>query len=428
MSAGEAWTDTQVCGHFGKGDAFTPFIAAGATDGKDRYVIHVPGRIHESERYMTAARLTITRTGGLETLAAEEVQEVPGCCEAICLQGKVLFASTAPLETLLRLRSAEKLALLCWATPAPAMPGEGGTGARLDAAGREPEAEFAPRSEFAAEFAAFYRQLEENQQAAAAAWLREFERAMRCHALPALKASLPAWCAATRHEDSKVISFRATVNRGGKSSGSCGVTSLLMERVLGGLVCESLRWRVDLKRCDVDVALHWNEAQVVLELPITNRYGERRMGERHFLSGGALSGTVGWALTRLARIPRDAAVILDPCVVRLAFKRLPASVCAAAVCTLCRANANPTACITDEVEEVVVLTGNRRAAHRGSPEPSPVRLRWLRHRRHADQCRRAQRPQCRVHWARDACQGRPRCSPPVARRERGCRAGRPPLW
>ena len=315
--------------------------------------------------HVTAARLTITRTGGLETLAAEEVQEIPGCCEAICLQGKVLFASGAPLETLLRLRSAEKLALLCWATPAPAMPGEGGTGARLDAAGRELEAEFAPRPDFAAEFAAFYRELEENQHVAAAAWLREFERAMRCHALPALKACVPTWCAATRHGDSKVISFRATVNRGGNSSGSCGVTSLLMEKLLGGLVCESLGWRVDLKRCDVDVALHWNEAQVVLELPITNRYalGERRMGERHFLSGGALSGTVGWALTRLARIPRDAAVILDPCVVRLACKRL------ASVCLRLRVHcagpmlSNPTACMTDEGDVGLLLTGNRRAAH-----------------------------------------------------------------
>ena len=49
MISGEAWTDTRVCGHFGKGDEFTPFTAAGA-DGKDRYVIHVPGKIHESER------------------------------------------------------------------------------------------------------------------------------------------------------------------------------------------------------------------------------------------------------------------------------------------------------------------------------------------------------------------------------------------
>lgn len=263
-------------------------------------------------------------TGGLETLAAEEVNEMPGSCNAICLQGKVLFASDAPLETLLRLRSAEKLALLCWATPAPVLQSEGGacasgSGTGVDAATRAIGTEFAPRPEFAAEFAAFYQELVEQEQHAAASWLREFEEIVRCHALPALKALAATWCATTQHDTRKSISFRATVHRGGKTSSRCGVTSLLMEKMLGGLVCESLGWRVDLKRWDCDVSLHWNEAQVVLELPITNRYafGEKRMGERHFLSGGALSGTVGWALTRLACVHGDAAVILDPCVVRL---------------------------------------------------------------------------------------------------------------
>ena len=45
-------------------------------------------------------------------------------------------------------------------------------------------------------------------------------------ALPALQAQEGAWRVATGHETCRAIAFRADVNRGGKRSATCGVTSL----------------------------------------------------------------------------------------------------------------------------------------------------------------------------------------------------------
>jgi hypothetical protein len=304
----ERWTDTTLCGHFRAGDVFTPFSAATAGGG-DRFVIHV--------------------IGGLETLAAEELEGIEGISEVLLLQGKVLFASSAPLETLRCLRSAERLSLLCWAAPTPPMPGEESSHPSLPP--EEPEAAFAPKPESAEEFAKFYSELGDRT----ASWLRGLEAALRAFALPALQAQERTWRAVTQHGHSRKIAFRADVNRGGKRTSNCGVTSLLMEQMLGGLCCHHLGWRVDLRHWDVDVSLHWNEAQVVLELPVfftrsrwgarkNNQYlagvsrpigGERRMGERDFLSHGALSGAVSWAIARLARIDSPC-TILDPCVGR----------------------------------------------------------------------------------------------------------------
>ena len=61
--------------------------------------------------------------------------------------------------------------------------------------------------------------------------MRELERVLRMHALPALQAQEHAWRAVTGHAAGRHISFRVDVNRGGKRSRLCGVTSLLMEEV-----------------------------------------------------------------------------------------------------------------------------------------------------------------------------------------------------
>ena len=82
--------DTKLCGHLLCGEEFVPFSAT-ARSGHRRYVIHV--------------------AGGLESIASEEIAEVPDCSDVQCLLGKVLFSSTASPETLRKLRSAELLVL-----------------------------------------------------------------------------------------------------------------------------------------------------------------------------------------------------------------------------------------------------------------------------------------------------------------------------
>ena len=173
----ERWTDTTLCGHFRAGDVFSPYSAAHSSHGSDRrFVIHV--------------------IGGLETLAAEELEAIEGISEVLLLQGKVLFASSAPLETLRCLRSAERLSLLCWAAPTPPMPGEESSAAHADASAlppslppEEPEAAFAPKPESAEEFAKFYSELGDRT----ASWLRGLEAALRVFALPALQAQERTW-------------------------------------------------------------------------------------------------------------------------------------------------------------------------------------------------------------------------------------------
>ena len=216
--AATTWFDTTLCGHFQVGDVFSPYSAAHhktATDGEERaprrFLIHV--------------------IGGLETLAAAELAEA-GCSDILPVQGKVLFGSTAPLETLRCLRSAERLSLLCWACPALPMPGEDTASAGSDLLRHVEQevitrAEFAPRAEFADAFADFYGK----QRPETARWMRQLERVLRMHALPALQAQEHAWRAVTGHAAGRQISFRVDVNRGGKRSRLCGVTSLLMEEV-----------------------------------------------------------------------------------------------------------------------------------------------------------------------------------------------------
>jgi hypothetical protein len=69
--------------------------------------------------------------------------------------------------------------------------------------------------------------------------------------LPALVAAEGVWCAATGHSRSSGIAFRATVNRGGARTKGIGVTSLLMEKILGGVCSELPNWRVDLNNWDL---------------------------------------------------------------------------------------------------------------------------------------------------------------------------------
>merc|ERR1711965_1200945 len=100
-----------------------------------------------------------------------------------------------------------------------------------------------------------------------------------------------------------------------------GVTSLLLEQLLGGACVEHLDgWHVSLKGWACNVSLSWTESHVVLHLPITNRYahGERRMSERVLMAEGALHGPTAWALAQLARSrlsdAAEHATIVDCCV------------------------------------------------------------------------------------------------------------------
>ena len=283
------WVDTVWQGHFGPGQHFPPYVA--------------------SERDVGPLRYCIRTCGGLELLAAEEVEQVEGCTDARPLLGKVIFASTAPLAALRSaVPMAEELSLLCWAIPTPPMPGEPTDEPVAPAAGAKGaagEATLAPKPEYAPAFAAFYEALEP----VAATWFRALEALLRTHALPAIQAREAEWRRMCGHAPAHQIAFRASVRRGGARSSSVGATSQLMEQLLGGLCCDAFGWRVDLRSPDLDLNLHWNEAQVVVEMPIT-----RRLGERPYLVGGALHGPIGWALARLARIPPTAPLtILDPC-------------------------------------------------------------------------------------------------------------------
>jgi hypothetical protein len=238
------WADSVTCGEVPSGADFPVYTAAGGVAPcKQRYVIHV--------------------TGGLEPLSAQEVAEVPGCADVNCLLGKVLFSSNAPLDTLRGLRSAEMLSLLCLALPPPAMPGEPRPAQVPDKEGEgEGEKEGEGEGEGgrgvhraseggacgrAAEYAAFYAELPPR----AAAWLRGLEALVRREMLPALSAAEGVWCAATGHSRSRGIAFRATVNRGGARTKGIGVTSLLMEKIIGGVCSEMPHWRVDLKNWDI---------------------------------------------------------------------------------------------------------------------------------------------------------------------------------
>ena len=116
--------------------------------------------------------------------------------------------------------------------PALPMPGEDTASAGSDLLRHVEQevitrAEFAPRAEFADAFADFYGK----QRPETARWMRQLERVLRMHALPALQAQEHAWRAVTGHAAGRQISFRVDVNRGGKRSRLCGVTSLLMEEV-----------------------------------------------------------------------------------------------------------------------------------------------------------------------------------------------------
>ena len=268
---------------------------------------------------------------GLESLAATEVKDMgDASTQVVQLFGKVLFQSTASLDALRALRSAEDLSLLCWASPVSAAL----LGAP-NANGAQPASQTTAASALADDFAAFYAALDP----IAAAWLRRLEELLRNRALPALEALVPTWRSAVGLEGNgrgarERLGFRVTVKRSGKETTAPGVTSVSMEQLLGGLIVERLGWRVDLKRPELNVVMQWCEAQATLELPL-RRHTPRELPSaealRPWLPAGALRGPVSWSLLRLAleelaldeargtcAAARDGAglVILDPCVGR----------------------------------------------------------------------------------------------------------------
>ncbi len=66
---------------------------------------------------------------------------------------------------------------------------------------------------------------------------------MRREMLPALSAAEGVWCAATGHSRSRGIAFHATVNRGGARTKGIGITSLLMEKIIGGVCSRYAAYR-----------------------------------------------------------------------------------------------------------------------------------------------------------------------------------------
>lgn len=248
----------------------------------------------------------IHAVSGLEVLAAEEVMATPGCSDVYALVGRVIFfAGELPLEHHLRgLRSALRLSLLCWATPTPRMPGEDvkGTGSVTSAN----DAERAARAE---EVCTAGDALARTQL-----WESHFTELLLVHALPQMATAEKAWRAAVGMAAGGSIRFRVTVRRGGERSAACGASSQRMAAELGRLCTELLGWTVDLHAFELEVLLQWNEDQVVLELPVTNRYvqGEAALAERTYLRGG-MQGPVAWSLAALTRLP-PGGILLDPMV------------------------------------------------------------------------------------------------------------------
>lgn len=229
----------------------------------------------------------IRAVGGLEVIAAEEVTRA-GYHEVHALIGRVLFTTNEPTASVRDLRSALMLSLLCWASPAPTMPGED-----------EALGGVAPTPEL--------------KQARAVAWLARFEALVLEHMLPNLRALEAHWRVAVGHREDR-IRFRVSVKRSGERSALCGASSQQMAALLGALVLEQLGWTVDLRDFDCEIVCAWNEQQVCVEVPISNRSvaGEAPLAEREYLRGG-MQGPIAYSLALLAR-PTPYDVILDPMV------------------------------------------------------------------------------------------------------------------
>jgi len=279
---GMLWYDTWTC-------------SCAARDEKARRAWHgargvLPGALLTAPIHGRGAHFVAHAVGGLEALAAEEIAATPGCADVHALVGRVVFRSDAPLDSLLRLRSAVTLSLLCWAAPAPSMPGED--------LWPPPPAEAEETAE---------RKLR---------WMARFEELLVEHVVPALRHTEAAWRRAVGMDADAPLSFRATVRRGGERSAACGASSQAMAAALGAVcaedACLSRRWTVDLHAHDLELLLHWNEWQAVLEMPITRRPGGSRLADRAYLHGG-MQGAVGWSLARLAGV-RAGARVLDPMV------------------------------------------------------------------------------------------------------------------
>jgi hypothetical protein len=154
--------------------------------------------------------------GGLERLAVEELR-ARGCTHIAKLQGKVCFASTEPVSSMIGedgIKCAESVGLLIWAEVTPDMSVVGN----------------------------------------AEAWLDRFSKLLR----ESCKAGIPAMDSmfrkAVTHPRDQPIRFRCSVKRSGNQSK--GVTSVQMEVRLASLFDE---WVVSLRDWDVEVFMHWTD-------------------------------------------------------------------------------------------------------------------------------------------------------------------------
>lgn len=212
---------------------------------------------------------------GLEPFAAAELTEL-GVSDVVPLLGHiVLFSSSdTPAALQQRIRSAESLSLVCWASPPPTMP--------------------TTNSEWLSQL---YSLLEEHVQPRA----DQLEGAWRAAALDDSSAD----DASAGSPSGRSLRFRVSATRaGGASSGV--VTSQQIAAEVGAFFSERCGWVVDLHEYEVDVEVSWHDALVLVALPVA-----RKLCVRPEVVHAALHGPTAWALARLVA-PRAGEVVLDP--------------------------------------------------------------------------------------------------------------------
>lgn len=173
-----------------------------------------------SQRHGCGFKYVVHCHTGIEFLSAEEVISAPGCSDVQALSSKILFSFTPGPEThsLLLLRSAGMLALLCWAAPTPPMPGESGA---HEESGPPP------------------------MSTVSLLWLSRLEDLLMEHVLPTLRAVAASWCTNVGHGPSAQIRFRATGRRSGARSKRC-VSSVQIAARLGEVIAREMHadgWR-----------------------------------------------------------------------------------------------------------------------------------------------------------------------------------------
>ena len=207
---------------------------------------------------------------GLEPFAAAQLVEI-GATDVVPLLGHIVLFSSfdAPIALKQRIRSAESLSLVCWASPPPMMPNTSN--------------EWLSR---------LYSLLVEHVQPRA----EQLERAWRAAAADEASVGPPS---------SRTPRFRVSATRAGGATNGI-VTSQQIAAEVGAFFSERCGWVVDLHEYEVDVEVSWHDALVLVALPVA-----RKLCVRPELVHAALHGPTAWALARLVA-PRAGEVVLDP--------------------------------------------------------------------------------------------------------------------